>query len=133
MWRELEQIERHVQWMADAKEIRFLTAQTRGVGTRFRCRTGVGPITIDDEMEVVEWVPDHRMGVRHSGVVTGTGSFELHPLDQGRRTSMTWSEQLAFPWYLGGVLGERLGGRQVMRQIWRRNLERLKRQVERAR
>jgi len=133
VWRDLEQIEHHVEWMADAKEIRFVTEQTRGVGTRFRCRTGIGPITVDDEMEVVSWEPERRMGVRHSGVVTGTGSFELQPLDDGHRTSMTWSEQLDFPWYFGGSLGERIGGQQVMRQIWRRNLGRFKRHVERAR
>ena len=33
------------------------------------------------------------MGVRHDGLVTGTGRFELAPLDDGRRTRFTWREE----------------------------------------
>ena len=116
--------------MADAETIRFLTEQTRGLGTRFECVTRVGPIRLTDRMEITEWEPEHSMGVRHDGVVTGTGRFTLHPLDGGR-TRFQWEEELAFPWWLGGRLGERIGGRQVMRRIWTGNLERLRRLVER--
>jgi carbon monoxide dehydrogenase subunit G len=132
VWAMLEPIERHVEWMADAERIRFLGTQTRGVGTRFTCRTAVGPIRLDDEMEITEWEPERRMGVRHSGVVTGTGRFVLEPVDGGRRTALSWTEKLDFPWFLGGPAGERLGGRQVMGAIWRRNLRRFKRLVERS-
>ena len=66
---------------ADATAIRFETDQTRGIGTRFVCDTKVGPITLQDHMEITEWEPQRRMGVRHTGVVTGTGSFELTPID----------------------------------------------------
>lgn len=132
VWAVLEPIERHVEWMADAEQIRFRGEQTRGIGTRFTCRTAVGPIRLDDEMEITEWEPPRRMGVRHEGVVTGRGRFELEPLDGGRRTALAWTEELDFPWFLGGRLGARLGGRHVMRAIWRRNLARLKRLVERS-
>jgi hypothetical protein len=37
---------------------------------------------------------------------------------------------LRFPWYLGGRLGEYLGGRWVLRLIWQRNLGALQRVVE---
>jgi hypothetical protein len=70
------------------------------------------------------------MGVRHTGVVTGSGSFRLTPIDLDRRTRMTWSEELRFPWWLGGRIGEAIGGSLVMRAIWRRNLRSLKRLVE---
>jgi hypothetical protein len=71
VWSVLEPVERHVDWMADAESIRFLDDQTRGVGTRFECVTVVGPIRLADVMEITEWQPERRMGVRHDGVVTG--------------------------------------------------------------
>ena len=130
VWKVVEPIERHVDWMADAVAIRFTTESTRGVGTRFECDTKVGPITLTDEMTVTEWQPERTMGVRHTGVVTGTGVFELEPIDLGRRTRFTWTEDLSFPWYLGGRLGEIVGGQAVMKQIWKRNLRRLRAIVE---
>ncbi|MEX2626904.1 MAG: SRPBCC family protein [Ilumatobacteraceae bacterium] len=130
VWEIVEPIERHVDWMADAVEIRFRGDQTRGVGTAFDCDTRVGPIRLTDVMTITEWEPGHAMGVRHEGIVTGSGVFTLEPLDLGRRTRFTWSEELRFPWYLGGRLGEAVGGRLVMRAIWRRNLAALRRLVE---
>ena len=131
VWAVIEPIERHVEWMADAVEIRFTTEQTRGVGTTFDCLTAVGPLRLTDRMEVTRWDPPHAMGVRHTGVVTGTGEFTLTPLDLDRRTRFTWREDLRFPWFLGGRAGELLGGRAALRWIWRRNLQRLRNIVER--
>ena len=130
VWAVVEPIERHVDWMADAVAIRFTGESTRGVGTEFECDTKVGPITLTDEMTVTEWEPERSMGVRHTGIVTGTGVFELEPIDLGRRTRFTWTEDLRFPWYLGGRLGEVIGGQAVMKQIWKRNLRRLTTLVE---
>ena len=133
VWNVVEPIERHVDWMADAVAIRFQTDQHRGVGTRFVCDTKVGPFTLADRMEITEWVPGAAMGVRHAGIVTGSGRFSLTPIDIGRRTRFEWTEELHFPWYLGGPIGEALGGRVVLRGIWRRNLRRLRDLVEAAR
>lgn len=130
VWEILEPVERHVDWMADAVAIRFLDDQTRGVGTRFDCETKVGPIRLTDRMEITRWDPGRAMGVRHTGIVTGTGEFELEGLDLGRRTRFSWTEELRFPWYLGGRLGELIGGRFVMSAIWRRNLRELRAIVE---
>ncbi len=130
VWSVVEPIEHHVDWMADAVAIRFTGASTRGVGTEFECDTKVGPITLTDLMTVTEWAPERAMGVRHTGIVTGTGVFELEPIDLGRRTRFTWTEDLTFPWYLGGRLGEIVGGQAVMKQIWKRNLHRLAALVE---
>jgi len=132
VWRVVEPIEQHVEWMTDAESIRFLGDQTRGTGTRFECRTKVGPVRLSDIMEITAWEPEQTMGVRHEGLVTGTGRFTLAPLDGGRRTRFTWTEELTFPWYLGGRLGERIGGPMVIRRIWNGNLAELKRLVERA-
>jgi hypothetical protein len=133
VWDLVEPVERHVDWMADAVAIRFQGDQTRGVGTRFACDTKVGPITLTDHMEITHWEPGRAMGVRHTGVVTGDGLFTLEPIDLGRRTRFTWSEELRFPWFLGGRLGELVGGLLVMRAIWRRNLRSLQRIVDDAR
>ena len=132
VWRVIEPIEDHVEWMADAESIRFATSQRRGVGTRFTCETKIGPLRVDDRMEITEWQPGRVMGVRHDGLVTGTGRFVLTPLDDGGRTRLTWHEELRFPWWLGGPVAARLGGTAVLRRIWRGNLRRLKRLVERA-
>jgi uncharacterized protein YndB with AHSA1/START domain len=129
VWQELETIERHVDWMVDAVAIRFTTDGHRGVGTRFDCDTKVGPAKLVDQMEITEWEPDHAMGVRHVGLVTGAGRFVLQPT-VGGGTLVTWSEELDFPWWLGGRLGSALGGRLVLARLWRRNLQTLKGIVE---
>lgn len=129
VWSAIEPIERHVEWMADAAAIRFTGEQTRGTGTRFVCDTRIGPLAVQDRMEVTEWEPGRRMGVQHAGVVAGTGAFDLEPL-AGARTRFTWTETLRFPWYLGGRLGAAIAGPLVMRPLWRRNLRRLRDLVE---
>ena len=130
VWAIVEPIENHTDWMADAVAIRFETEQTRGVGTKFLCDTKVGPIKLVDHMEITEWTPatanqDGAMGVKHTGIVTGSGIFTLEPLAGGKRTKFTWTEDLDFPWYLGGRLGEIIGGKLVLGFIWKRNLRTL--------
>ena len=130
VWEVVEPVERHVDWMHDAVAIHFTTDQTRGTGTTFLCDTKVGPFTLVDRMEITEWEPAKVMGVRHVGVVTGTGRFTLEAIDLGRRTRFVWEEQLVFPWWMGGPLGALIGGRIVLAAIWRRNLRNLRRIVE---
>ena len=130
VWHIVEPVERHVDWMHDAVAIRFTGEQTRGVGTEFLCDTKVGPIRLVDRMEITEWEPGRVMGVRHIGMVTGTGRFTLEPIDLGRRTRFTWAETLTFPWWMGGPLGAFVGGKVVLRQIWKRNLRLLRALVE---
>ena len=60
VWRVIEPIEHHVEWMLDAKSIQFEGDQHRGVGTRFVCDTKIGPITLHDRMEITEWQPEQR-------------------------------------------------------------------------
>lgn len=131
VWAVVEPVERHVDWMQDAEAIRFVNDQRRGVGTRFLCDTKVGPIRLTDSMEITAWEPARTMGVRHVGVVTGTGAFTLEPLPDGS-TRFVWEESLVFPWWLGGPLGALVGGRIVLAAIWRGNLRRLKSLCETA-
>ncbi len=130
VWEVVEPVENHVDWMHDAVAIRFTGSQTRGVGTEFLCDTKVGPIKLVDRMEITEWTPGEVMGVRHTGLVTGSGRFTLEPIDLGRRTRFVWQEELTFPWWLGGPLGAYIGGKVVLRAIWQRNLRGLKKLVE---
>ena len=130
VWVVVEPVERHVDWMHDAVAIRFTGEQTRGVGTEFLCDTKVGPFKLVDRMEITEWEPGAVMGVRHIGMVTGTGRFTLEPIDLGRRTRFVWEETLVFPWWMGGPIGALIGGKIVLAAIWRRNLRGLRRLVE---
>ena len=128
VWRSVEDIASHVDWMADAEAIRITSASTRGVGTTFDCETKIGPFRLTDRMKITEWIPNEAMGVSHVGTVTGTGRFLLRAVGNGR-TEFIWEETLTFPLWMGGPLGARAGA-PVMAQIWRRNLRRLKRLVE---
>lgn len=130
VWAQVRDIASHVGWMEDAVAIRFTSAAKDGVGTTFECDTRVGPFRLTDLMEVTEWDERKRMGIRHTGLVTGTGRFTLRQARRGR-TRFTWEERLRFPWWMGGPLGASLGA-PVLRRIWRRNLRNLKRQVEGA-
>lgn len=130
VWAEVEPVERHVDWMADAVAIRFTSRSHRGVGTTFECDTKVGPIRLTDVMEITEWRPGKVMGVRHVGIVTGTGRFTLRRA-RGGRTRFTWEERLRYPRWLGGAVGGVVGDR-IMGQVWKRNLRRLKAQIEGA-
>jgi hypothetical protein len=115
IWRVIEPIEHHVDWMADAESITFTTEQTRGVGAAFDCVTKVGPLRLTDRMTVTEWEPPRTMAIEHRGLVRGRGRFEI---SDGR---FTWNEALRFPWWLSAP---------VLKPIWRRNLRRLKEVVE---
>ena len=132
VWSHLEDIASHIEWMADAVSIEFLTAQRSGNGTRFSCKTRVGFMSTTDLMEITEWLPPRVMGVHHSGAVSGEGRFELHATGPaGESTTMVWHERLLFPWWMGGPLGATLA-RPVLRRIWGGNLARLGQQVETA-
>jgi len=127
VWEVVRHVEDHVEWMHDAVAIRFTSECTSGVGTTFDCDTKVGPLRLTDRMEITRWDPARAMGVRHVGVVTGTGAFTLD--GRAGSTRFTWQEELTFPWWMGGAVGAAVGG-QVLRLVWRRNLRELKAIVE---
>lgn len=128
VWDHLADIGRHPEWMVDAVAIRFIGNQQRGVGTRFDCRTRIGPFRTHDRMVVTEWHEGRTIGVRHTGVVTGDGRFTIEQQsDRGSpaHTAVVWEERLRFPWYLGGPIAAVLVARLVLRRVWRANLRRL--------
>ena len=128
VWDVVERIDRHVDWMRDARAISFRGTRRHGVGTEFECLTQVGPLRTNDVMRVTEWRPREAMGIEHAGVVRGVGRFTLRGRSRGR-TRFCWDERLRFPWWMGGVVGEQLA-RPILRSVWKHNLASLKAQVE---
>lgn len=127
VWRAIEDVTSHVRWMEDAVAIRLTGGRTGGVGTTFECDTKVGPLRLLDRMEVTEWETRRSMGIRHAGLVTGSGRFTLRRRRGG--TLFTWDERLRFPLWAGGAVGGAVA-KPVLRRVWRRNLSNLKAIVE---
>lgn len=127
VWADIADVASHVEWMADAEEIRFLTDQRSGVGTRMEVLTRVGPLRTTDVMEFTAWEAPERMAIRHQGLVTGEGEFLLEETPTGTR--FVWTERLHFPWYAGGRITAAIAG-PILAAIWRRNLKRLVRRFE---
>ena len=130
VWADVRDISSHVTWMQDAAEIRFVGDQHEGLGTKFECDTKIGPFSLTDVMEITSWEDERRMGVRHVGLVEGTGEFTLSAVGSGS-TEFRWEEDLTFPWYFGGPVGA-FCARPVLRFVWKRNLARLKQRIEGA-
>ncbi len=155
VWYAIQDVESHTEWMRDAVAIRFLGHQRQGAGTRFVCDTKIGPFSLSDVMEITEWSPGQRMGVRHSGLVAGEGAFTLVKVESGEdeggdretagqgdeqdasttkdastaHTYFQWEEKLRFPWRLGGPVTA-LAAWPVLRSMWKGNLQRLKAKIE---
>ncbi|MCB0974025.1 MAG: SRPBCC family protein [Actinobacteria bacterium] len=128
VWRHLADIERHIEWMGDAESITFVTDQRSGVGTEFDCLTRLGPLHTMDRMKITAWSPNETMEVDHRGLVRGVGRFQLKKLGTDS-TQFCWIEQLVFPLYFGGRLGE-YAARPIMTPIWRASLRRFRQLVE---
>ena len=123
-WAQLADIASHVAWMADAESITFTSDRTTGVGTSFECVTKVGPLKTTDKMTVTDWADGRRIGVAHTGIVVGSGVFELAAIDEGV-TRLSWTEDLRFPWFLGGVVTA-FAARPVLKRLWMGNLRRFR-------
>jgi hypothetical protein len=68
------------------------------------------------------------MAVAHTGLVRGTGVFELVATTP-QTTHLSWTEDLRFPLYLGSVVGAFIA-KPVLRRIWIGNLSRFAALVE---
>lgn len=122
VWADISRLDTHVEWMADAERLEFLSERRQGAGTRIRVATRVGPFRTSDVMSFTAWEPPTVMAVSHQGLFTGEGRFLLDPVAGGTR--FRWEETIRFPWYLGGAAGAWVA-RPVLTALWRRNLRRL--------
>jgi carbon monoxide dehydrogenase subunit G len=87
-------------WMP-ATRVRAVQGAGDRVGDRIVARTALGPVGVDDPMQITLWRPPERCHVRHLGrIVRGTGAFEVLATDGGCR--VTWAEFLVAP---GGAAG----------------------------
>ena len=84
--------------------------------------TRIGPFRTTDVIEVVGWIEGKQIEVVHRGLVTGRGILAVEP--EGPGSTVTWIEDLEFPWWLGGPLTAWIA-RPFLRSIWRANLQRL--------
>lgn len=89
--------------------------------------TRVGPLRTRDVIEVIEWTEERSITVSHHGLVKGVGKFILEDADG--HTTLTWNEELEFPWWLGGRLTAWLA-RPVLKRIWSGNLQRFSENVD---
>ena len=113
--------------MNDAVSITFLSPTTEGVGTAFSCLTKVGPFKTTDQMIITQWEENKTMGVEHTGLVKGTGTFQID--SHGEGSTITWKESLSFPLFFLGPLGA-LAATPLLTYIWKKNLTNLKNIVE---
>lgn len=120
VWDYVADIPSHVEWMHDARAITFTSTTT------FDCLTVVGPFRMVDRMEIVEWVEGSAIGIRHVGLVRGTGRFTLASLGPAQ-TRFEWEEELELSWWMVPPVAA-----LVLRRIWRRNLRTLRALVDEA-
>lgn len=97
-WRRLTEWPRH----ADAvplTRIRVLTPAPTREGSRFVARSGIGPLVIDDIMEVTVWRPpaDGEPGLcrleKRGRLILGWAEIEVRP-GPGGRSRVVWREEL---------------------------------------
>ncbi|HZD23574.1 MAG TPA: SRPBCC family protein [Acidimicrobiia bacterium] len=122
VWDALSDLESHDRWMGDARSIEITSDRKRGVGTRMRVRTVIGPFRTTDIIEVVRWAEGRLIAIRHEGVIGGRGILGVE--SDGEGSVITWAETIFFPWRLGGPLTAWLAA-PFFAAVWRRNLKRL--------
>ena len=104
---------------------RSAPSSARGVGTEFECLTKIGPFTTTDVMTVTEWRPGVGDGHRAPRRRHRARLASRCTRSPGGLTELCWDEQLHYPWWMGGPVGERTS-RPVLARIWRGNLDRLR-------
>lgn len=130
VWASVSNLASHTEWMRDAVAIRFVSDATAGAGVVMDCDTRIGPLRITDRLVVTEWEEGRVIAIRHEGAVTGTGRFVLSAAGPGQ-TLFSWTEDLQFPWWMGGAAGA-AGARPVFTRTWRHSLAALRDQIESA-
>ncbi|GAA3788196.1 SRPBCC family protein [Streptomyces chiangmaiensis] len=93
-WRRLTDWPRHGN-VVPLTRISVLTPPPTAEGTVFVARTGLGPLTLDDPMQVTVWRPPALCRlVKQGRFVTGWAEIEVHPHGKGG-SRVVWREDLA--------------------------------------
>ncbi|MFD5010848.1 SRPBCC family protein [Streptomyces chartreusis] len=97
-WRRLTEWPRHAE-VVPLTRIRVTTPGPTHEGTRFVARSGLGPLSFDDPMEVTVWQPpsDDTPGrcrlEKRGRVMRGWAEIEVRP-GPGGRARVVWREEL---------------------------------------
>lgn len=126
VWELVADIERQPLWMHDMKSVRILTPGRVGSGTRGEADVRIFMVGVVDTIEIDQYDPPVRFGIRHVGAFTGSGRIALEGLD-ARRTLVRWDEQLVPPLFPN--LGQ-LIMKPILGASFQADLERLKEMVE---
>jgi hypothetical protein len=99
VWDRLTDWPAHSRWVP-LTDVRVLTTQPPGAGTRFVGRTHLGPIGFDDVMEVTVWAPPSAdlpgrcEVVKQGRIVLGGTRFEVSPDPVSGGSQVVWSQDL---------------------------------------
>ncbi|MGI5459099.1 SRPBCC family protein [Streptomyces sp. CA-249302] len=115
-WRRLTEWPRHGE-VVPLTRVAVSPPPPTGVGTLVVARSGLGPLSFDDPMEVTVWQPPTedtpgRCRLEKRGrVVRGWAEIEVRP-GPGGRSRIVWREELAVRW-LPGLFDPLLRGAAV--------------------
>ena len=124
VWDVLTRWEEQPRWMLDAKAVEVLTPARSGVGVTLRCPTNLLGVTVEDVMRVTRSEEPSVLEVTHLGrIITGDGGFVL--AEEGRRTRLTWWEEVDPPLGRLGEVGATWVARPLIRRIFGVSLARL--------
>ncbi|ARZ72130.1 SRPBCC family protein [Streptomyces sp. HU2014] len=96
-WRRLTDWERHADHVPFTRTV-VTTPSAHGAGARFVARTAVGPVAVDDIMEVVAWRPPSDTGPgrcrleKRGPAVMGWAELEVGA--RGTGAYVVWREEL---------------------------------------
>ena len=123
LWDALADLESHREWMTDVRNLRFLTEQRSGLGTRYEITVGL--LRVRDHIEVITWERPRVLAITHRiGPARGEGRFLLAV--DGAGTRLEWQARFEIPRWAGGRLTERFGV-PATRRLLTRNLGSLRR------
>lgn len=130
IWRYWVDWENLGDWMEEASDVVVTSDERVGVGVTAEATIRIGGIKTTDAVRVSRWEPPLILEIEHLGWVKGSGLLVSEAKGDG--THITWKETLHPPMGPVGAIGMRLF-KPLMRRIFQRDLDTLKRLVERAR
>lgn len=130
VWEAVTDWPRQSEWIIGT-EVAVVAGDGRSPGSRIEAYTGRRPVGFLDTMTITAWEPPHRVRVQHDGrLLRGPGEITVRPV--GRRSVLSWSEDLELPLGVLGAVGWRVA-RPAVRWGFRRSLQAFARSVERER